>query len=75
MPSHRVYIDQTSQTYTSQSYEITCGHCPGFLVALTHQTTSYDDTKALIAQVSEVVAGHQRGVAMPEDPMPDEPRI
>lgn len=68
MPSHHVYIEQTSQTYTHQSYEITCGHCPGFLVVLTHQTTSYDDARALLAQVAEVVAGHQRGLVMPDEP-------
>lgn len=66
--SHRVYIEQTGQTYTHQSYEITCEYCQGFLVSLTSQTTSYDETRALMAQVTEVVAGHQRGIATPDAP-------
>lgn len=58
--AHRVYIDQTSQTYTHQSYEITCANCPGFLVALTGRTTTYDETRALMETVSVAVGGHQR---------------
>jgi len=58
--THRLYVDQTAQTYTHQSYEITCGNCPGFLVAVTARTTTYEETRAFMAQISEVLAGHQK---------------